>query len=69
MFSNHWHNEAFILRLSTGEGEVVLGGLQQLYIRKLFKSIFYFMKTGFSVDQKRRFLPYAAGAENFACSF
>jgi len=53
-FSKHWHNEAFILYLSTGEEEVALGGLQQLYLGKLFKNISsYSMGTGFTIGQVR----------------
>lgn len=54
IFSKHWHNEAFVLHLSSGEEEVALGGLQQLYLRKLFKSVFsYSMKTGFTMGEVR----------------
>lgn len=55
LFSKHRHNEAFVLHLSTGEEEVVLGGLQQLYLRELFTSVFfsYSMKTGFTTGEVR----------------
>lgn len=54
VFSKHWHNEAFFLHLSTGEEEVALGGLQQRYLRELFKSIFsYSMKNGFMMGEVR----------------
>ena len=54
VFSKHWHNEAYILHLSTGEEEVALGGLQELYLRELFSNVFsYSMKTSFTMGEVR----------------
>lgn len=54
VFSEHWCNEAFVLHLSTGEEQIVLGGLQQLYLRELFKSFStYSVKTDFMMGQLR----------------
>lgn len=48
--SKHRHEEAFVAHLSTGEEEVVLGGLQRVYLREVFKSVFaYTMKIGFTI--------------------
>lgn len=69
-FSKHRHNEAFVLHLSTGEEEVVLGGLQQLYLKELFKSIFsYSVKNGFTMEEVRVDSCHTVVAENFAYSF
>lgn len=52
--SKHRHEEAFVAHLSTGEEEVVLGGLQRVYLREVFKSVFpYTMKSGFRIWEVR----------------
>lgn len=55
VFSKHRHNEAFVLHLSTGEEEVVLGGLQHFSSESFLKAFFfsYSMKTLFTMGEVR----------------
>lgn len=39
--SKHRHEEGFVVHLSTKEEEVVLGGLQRVNLREVFKSGFF----------------------------
>lgn len=52
--SKHRHDAAFAFHLSTGEEEAVLGGLQQVNLREVYKSVFsYIMKSGFTIWEVR----------------
>lgn len=72
VFSKHRHNEAFVLHLSTGEEEVVLGGLQHFSSESFLKAFFFFLFYENSFHDgggQSRLLPHIEVAENFAYSF